>query len=89
MAENPETPYAVVEYTDLVERPRKTVEAVYEKLGFEVSPAFGKTLAEEEALTRDHRAEHVYRLEEFGLTRAEIRVGLADLFERFGWEETF
>jgi hypothetical protein len=89
LAENPETPYAVVEYTDLVERPRKTVEAVYEKLGFEVSPAFGKTLAEEEALTRDHRAEHVYRLEEFGLTRAEIRVGLADLFERFGWEETF
>ncbi len=42
----------------------------------------------EETLTRDHRTEHVYRLEGFGLTHAEIRVGLADLFQRFGWEET-
>jgi hypothetical protein len=84
---HPETRFAVVDYRDLVESPRRAVGEVYEKLGMSLSPAAEKGLAEEEARSRSYRAEHVYTLGEFGLERSEIRSRLADLFERYGWGE--
>jgi hypothetical protein len=77
---------AVVMYEDLVERPAKTIEEVYARLGLRLSPAFAEQLAEEERHSRAHRSEHVYSLEEYGIARAEIRERLAPLFERFGWK---
>lgn len=77
---------AVVAYADLVERPAKTIEQVYARLGIPLAPAFAERLAEEEKRSRSHRSEHVYSLEEYGIPRAEIRARLAPLFERFGWE---
>ncbi len=90
LARHPEVKHAIIEYPELVENPRRTMEALYERLGLDISPEFAQVLAEEEKRSRSHRAEHVYTLEEFGLAGAEIRTELADLFERFGWtdEET-
>jgi hypothetical protein len=36
-------------------------------------------------LSAAHLGRKFYTLEEFGLTRAEIRDGLSDLFDRFEW----
>lgn len=77
---------AVVRYEELVERPAKTIEEVYAQLELPMSPEFAARLAEEARRSRAHRSEHVYTLEEYGITRAEIRERLAPLFERFGWE---
>jgi hypothetical protein len=44
-------------------------------------------LRDEDERSKEHRAEHVYSLEEFGLTREEIRAALPEAFARFGWEE--
>jgi hypothetical protein len=43
-------------------------------------------LAEEER-ARSHETYHRYSLEEFGLKSDEIHTALADLFDRYGWEE--
>jgi hypothetical protein len=77
--------WTVVRYEELLEHPRQAVEQVYRDLGIPMSPEVEKGLVEEEARSREYRAEHVYSLGEFGLTRAEIRSRLAPLFERFGW----
>lgn len=77
---------AIVRYPDLVERPAKTIEQAYAQLGLRLSPTFAERLASEERRSREHRSEHVYSLEEYGIPRAEIRERLGPLFDRFGWE---
>lgn len=76
-----------VSYTDLIESPSRSVAATCAQLGFEVSPPYDEILREEEKRSKQHRAEHVYSLEEFGLTREEIRAALPEAFGRFGWQE--
>ena len=84
---HPEIRHAVVDYRELVESPRRVVENVYEELGLPLTPEFEKFLALEETRSKQHRADHVYNLREFGLEREKIRAELAPLFERFGWDE--
>jgi len=86
LARHPEVPHAIVDYRDLVAAPMRTVEAVYEQLGFSMSPAYRDTLAAEEKKAREHETTHRYSLEEFGLRGDEIQAALRDLFERYGWE---
>ena len=84
---HPEIRYALVDYRELVESPRRMVENVYEKLGLPLTPEFEKFLALEETRSKEYPADHVYNLREFGLEREQIRSELAPLFERFGWDE--
>jgi hypothetical protein len=77
---------AIVDYRDLVERPKATVEKAYADLGLAVTAQVSEALTAEEHRSRSHRAEHVYTLEEYGLDPGEIRRRLAELFERFGWD---
>lgn len=87
LARHPDVPQAIVDYRELVAHPRRTVEAVYAQLGFAVSPELSQLLVSEEKRARTHETSHHYSLEEFGLARDEIRTALADLFDRYGWEE--
>jgi hypothetical protein len=77
---------AFVRYEELVASPAKTIEALYQQLGFPLSETFAAELRAEERRSRKHRGEHIYSLEEFGLTRAEIRSALPEAFGRFGWD---
>ena len=76
----------VVGYEELVESPSKTVERLYEQFGLPLAETFASELRREESRAQQHRSEHVYNLEEFGLTRSEIREALPEAFERFGWD---
>lgn len=80
-------PWTVIRYEDLVEKPRATVEGVYRDLGLPMTGALGVSLAREEERSRGYRAEHLYSLEEYGLTGEEIRTELSSLFERYEWKE--
>jgi len=84
---HPETPHAIVDYRELVAEPRRTVEAVYARLGFPVSSATAAALEAEQKRARRHETSHAYSLEEFGLDGNAIRTRLAALFDRYGWEE--
>jgi hypothetical protein len=86
LAQHPETRWIAVDYRDLVETPKRTVEAVYDALDMPVSAPYAATLVAEEARSRAHRTEHVYSLGEFGLERGEIKARLSDLFERYRWD---
>lgn len=87
LEEHPEVRRAVVDYRDIVSDPVATIERVYRELGFEMTPAYRETLLTEGKRAREHRSGHRYSLEEFGLEADAIRTGLAELFERYGWDE--
>ena len=84
---HPDASWTVVRYEDLVEKPRATVETVYGELGLHVSDTLHSSLAREEDRSREYRAEHLYSLEEYGLSSREIRAQLSTLFERYDWKE--
>jgi len=84
-SQHPGTKHALIDYAELVEAPRRAIEKMYAELGFDVAPAFGAVLADEEQRARKHETRHSYSLEEFGLRAEEIRERLGELFERFQW----
>jgi omega-hydroxy-beta-dihydromenaquinone-9 sulfotransferase len=81
---HPETPSVIVDYRELVTDPAGTMHRVYEGIGLDMVSAQEEALAAEKG--REYRSAHSYSLEEFGLEPGELRVKLAPLFERFGWE---
>jgi len=87
LARHPETPQAIVDYAELTADPKKVVERVYAQLGLDVTPRFGAALAAAEQRAQKHTTGHRYSLAEFGLEAGEIHARLADLFERFGWQD--
>jgi hypothetical protein len=88
LARHPNTKQAIVDYRELVAQPKRTVEAVYAQLGFPMSSEFSQVLTAEEQRAKSHETTHTYSLEEFGLKSDEIHAALADLFERYGWDQT-
>jgi hypothetical protein len=87
LARHPETPHALVDYRDALADPAATIEQVYEMLGFPITPAYREVLRAEGKRAREHRSGHAYSLEEFGLEADAIRTRLADLFDRYGWDD--
>jgi hypothetical protein len=87
LSRHPETPHAIVDYSELVREPKRVIERVYADLGFPMTPAYDRMLVAEQQRAKQHETGHRYSLEEFGLRSDEIRTRLADLFERFRWDE--
>ena len=87
LARHPETPHAIVDYAELVAEPGKVVEQVYRALSLPMTPEYAQILVGEERKARQHETTHAYDLAEFGLRADAIRAELADLFERFHWDE--
>ena len=87
LARHPETRQSIVDYAELVAAPKRVIERVYADLGLPVTPELERMLAAEEQKAKRHDTAHAYSLEEFGLRGDEIRSELADLFERYHWDE--
>jgi hypothetical protein len=87
LARHPETRQSIVDYAELVAAPKRVIERVYAELGFPVGAELAATLAAEEQRARKHETAHAYSLEEFGLRGDEIRTQLAELFERYRWDD--
>jgi hypothetical protein len=79
--------YIVVRFPDMVHDPAKTVSAIYERFGLEISPAFARELHEATERSRNYTSKHDYSLAQFGLTREEIVRQFADVFECFGFDD--
>jgi hypothetical protein len=87
LARHPETRRAIVDYAELVAEPKRVIEHVYAELGLPFTPEYERALLVEQQKAKRHETTHAYSLEEFGLAGDEIHAQLADLFERFHWEE--
>jgi len=82
----PRENYMVVNYNDLVQDAEHTIAEIYQRLGFEISPAFARVLREEAEKARNYRSKHEYSLEQMGLTREEVVAEYEDVFARFGFD---
>jgi hypothetical protein len=87
LARHPEVRHAVIDYRDLMADPAAAIEQIYRELGLSVSPAYREILLAEGKRARQHKSSHSYSLEKFGLDADAIRSGLAELFDRYGWDE--
>ncbi len=84
---NPSVRGAIVDYRDLTADPAAAIEKLYQDLGLPMSDEYREILAGEGKREKGHTTRHTYSLEEFGLEEDSIRTELADLFDRFGWDE--
>ena len=82
----PQDQYIVVNFHTLVDDAEAGVREIYQRLGLEISPKFAKVLARETERARRHESQHIYTLEEMGLTREQIVARYEDVFERFGFD---
>ena len=87
LARHRESPHAIVDYSELVAEPKKVVGQIYAQLGLEITADYERRLDAEQEKARKHQTTHHYSLEQFGLDPGEIHARLADLFERFHWED--
>jgi hypothetical protein len=85
LGNNPNTQFSVIDYRELIEKPKAIVEKIYQEFGMTITDSFQQKLNDEEEKSAHHRAEHIYNLKEFGLSYVDIRSHLSDLFDRFKW----
>ena len=58
----------MVRFDDLISDAKSTVERIYQRFGFEITPQFSDILEEETSLARDHKSQHHYDIEEMGIS---------------------
>lgn len=81
----PEEARAVPEFSDLVSQPRATVEKIYARFGWKITPEYARFLDAEQEMARDYASGHHYE-PGLGPPRDPLHAELAPLFERFGWQ---
>jgi hypothetical protein len=84
---HPEIRHSIIDYRDAVADPKSTIESVYADLGLPMTPGYRAMLAKQGSRARQHQSGHSYALDEFGLEPREIRERLAELFDRYRWDD--
>lgn len=85
LAQNLNTPAAIIDYRELTTQPRATIHKAYADLGMRISPAFDAYLEKQEAREKAHKTHFAYSAGEFGLTHAEIESRLDEFYAQYGW----
>ncbi|MCP4904445.1 MAG: sulfotransferase [bacterium] len=75
----------IVEFQDLLSDPKRVVEEIYKRFGFEISAEFDAVLNEEREAAKGFVSQHEFAPEGQGPDRERMRRELPALFERFGW----
>ncbi|MCH7859009.1 MAG: NTP transferase domain-containing protein [Candidatus Marinimicrobia bacterium] len=84
--QHPKSSYAVPEFGDLISQPRSTVEKIYARFGWEITPEFALYLDARQVEARGYTSGHRYE-PGLGPSREQLHRELAPLFERFGWKK--
>ena len=69
----PANQYIRVRYKDLVADPKKTIEEIYRRFDFDLSPEYAKTLQAEADKARSYKSKHHYSLRNMGLSKKRIQ----------------
>lgn len=72
-----------IRYEDLVENPKKTVLDIYEHFDLDVSKSFLEKLTASTKKARNYESKHEYSLEQYGMTKEEVREELKEIFEEY------
>ncbi len=68
----PATKSVAVQYTDLITTPQATVQQVYDRFGWSLSPSYRKVLEQAQAAAGQFQSGHSYSLDLVGLEEADI-----------------
>lgn len=85
LADLPADRRAIVTFDRLAHAADEVVLDLYQRFGLSASPVFRHTVAREAAAARSYTSNHVYDLDEMGLSRERILDAFADVFDRFGF----
>ena len=88
LAAHPQTPHCVVDYRELLERPRVTLQNVCSTLGLPVSAAQREALRGLETRKRAGRRRFRYRLDDYPITARDIERELAPFYDLHRWPRT-
>ena len=69
----PASQYIRVRYKDLVTDPKGTIEEVYRRFEFDLSPEYARILEAEAEKARSYRSKHRYSLDKMGLSKQRIQ----------------
>lgn len=75
-----------IDYRDLVQNPRKTIEKVYAHFGWHMNETCHARLDAATQRQREFKSKHEYTLEEFGLSKEWIQSELGELLDAHGLE---
>ncbi len=84
---NPDVPALVVDYRQLTAAPKQTVEEIYHTFGLPVEQGYSDLLDEKNANVKQHKTQHKYSTEEFGMDVEAMRGELAEFFDAYGWDK--
>jgi hypothetical protein len=76
----------VVTFDEMVADPDQTVRSIYDRFGWQVSPAYGDTPHEATIRSRNYEGHPPYDIAAMGLTREQIVNRYQVIFERFGFD---
>ena len=85
---HPTDSYRIIRYDDLVGEPEKTVRGIYSWLGVRMGEGVDEILREVTSRNARFKSNHIYSLEEVGLTREFVLREYADVFETFNFEKS-
>lgn len=78
--------FQIIRYQDLIANPMAVIESLYRDFEIPLDDATRARLIDACQNEKNRESGHKYSLEEYGLTREEIRAQLSDVFEEFGFE---
>jgi hypothetical protein len=83
---HPKESYRIIRYDDLVGEPEKTAQDIYSWLGLQMGESVNEILKEVTSKNAQFKSNHIYSLEEVGLTRELVLQEYGDIFEAFDFE---
>jgi omega-hydroxy-beta-dihydromenaquinone-9 sulfotransferase len=78
----------VISYPALISCPAQTVDEIYTRFGFSISPCYDLIIQREDEKARTYQSSHEYSVKQFDLSRRQIVARYEDIFDRFGFEKT-
>lgn len=80
--------FSAVKFKDLIQGPEAVVDRIYREFEIEMSQEYRGNLRKHiHALAEDHKSQHTYSLDDFGLTKEEIYRELKPIFEKYEFDK--
>lgn len=79
--------YLIIKYNDLVQEPQELIRKIYDHFSYEMSPHFEKEVGMMVRQANKFHSRHAYDLEDMGISREQVLLEFAGIFDRFGFDK--
>ena len=85
LSQRPDTRHAFVDYRELTDAPKATIEKTYAVLGLPLTTEYERTLAAREARERKHSSQFKYDLDDYAVAASDIEDELSEFYLQYQW----